>query len=77
MTVLLTAPEVAERLRCSDWTIKELVRQGKVSCVRLGTTASDRGQIAFTPAQVEEIVNHLTVQAVAPATPRRRKRRTA
>jgi hypothetical protein len=78
MTRLHTLAEVAADLRASDWSIAELVRQKKVECVRLQIkeTEKDRGPIRFTDAQVEQIVQLLTVPAeVTPA--RRRKRRAS
>jgi len=78
MARLHTLAEVAADLRASEWSISELVRQKKVECVRLQVkeTDKDRGPIRFTDAQVERIIELLTVPAEVTPT-RRRKRRAA
>lgn len=78
MTRLHTLAEVADGLGSSTWTVAELVRQKRVECIRVQVkeTEKDRGPIRFTDAQVEQIVELLTVPAeVVPA--RRRKRRAS
>jgi len=77
MTALRTAQEVAADLGCSEWTVMELVRQRKASCVRIGTTDGERGLVRFTDEQVAQIVASLTVEADTIEAPRRRKRRSA
>ena len=70
--------EVAEETGLSTYSLKELVRQRKVSCLRVGTGADRLRRIRFTDEQVAEIFAYLTVDAdkEAPA-PRRRKRRVS
>lgn len=78
MSALRTAKAVADDFGCSEWTILELVRQRKVSCVRIATTDSNtRGPVRFTDEQVAEIVAALTVDVPATEAPRRRKRRAS
>lgn len=78
MSRLHTLAEVASDLNATEWLISELVRQKKVECVRLQVKDAevDRGPIRFTDAQVERIVELLTVPAQA-TPPRRRKRRAS
>jgi excisionase family DNA binding protein len=51
MTKLLTLREAAERLRVSDWKLRQLVREGKVRPTRLGP-----GKLLFTETALEEAV---------------------
>lgn len=77
MTSLHTLEDVAADLKCSVWTIAELVRSKKVACVRINTGDKTGGPIRFTDTQVAQIVAQLTIAADVAEMPRRRKRRTA
>ena len=65
----LTVPEVAERLRCGEWTVKKLCRSGAIEASKVG------GKWVATPEAVEDYVASQSnrVQSVQ----RRRRRRTA
>lgn len=69
--------EVAEEVGASEWTIAELVRRGRVSCIRVSAGESKRAPIRFTDEQVAEVLAALTVKATPVAEPRRRKRRAS
>ena len=69
--------EVAEEVGASEWTIAELVRRGRVSCIRISAGESKRAPIRFTDEQVAEVYAAMTVAAKAEVAPRRRKRRAS
>lgn len=77
MSALRTVDQVAADLQCSAWTIAELVRLKRVSCIRINTTDSANGPIRFTDEQVARILIELTVAADKPEVARRRKRRAS
>ncbi len=52
MSTLLTTDEVAELLRMSDWSVRDLVRQGKLPVVRL----RPRGKLLFSRESVERVL---------------------
>ena len=51
MDRLLTVPEVAELLQVSEWSVKALVRQGRIPVVRIGRS------VRFRPADLERWVH--------------------
>lgn len=59
MTTLLTAAEVAERLRVSTMTVYRLIRSGELPAVRVGRNYRVRA---------EELDRYLEQQVVDPAT---------
>jgi len=61
--MMLTISEAAERLGCSTWTVRDLVRRGEIRHHRQTT----RGTIRFKPEWIEE---YIAKGMVAP-TPRR------
>lgn len=71
--------EVAEMTGLTEWTLKQLVRDRRVSCIRAGLSDSNRRPIRFTQEQVAEVFAALTVAAKVDETPepRRRKRRAS
>ncbi len=77
MTRLHTVAEVAEDLRCSEWTVAELVRLRKVPCIRINTAGQGNGPIRFTDEHVAQIEIALAVGADKPPERHRRKRRSA
>lgn len=46
MEPLLTVPEAAAFLKVSTWTVRELVRTGRLPCYRVG------GQLRFDPEKI-------------------------
>ena len=66
---LLTPEQVSDQLgqdeqgrtMLSPFTIRRLVRSGKVHCTRLA-----RGRVTFTPAQVERMLEQLAENPVSP-----------
>lgn len=69
--------EVAQEIGASEWTIAELVRRGRVSCIRVSAGESKTGPIRFTDEQVAEVLAAMTVHAKTEVAPRRRKRRVS
>ncbi|RYE40912.1 MAG: hypothetical protein EOP24_39090 [Hyphomicrobiales bacterium] len=71
--------DVVEMSGLSEWTLKELVRTRRVSCIRVGMSEGNHRPIRFTDEQVAEVFAALTVAADTQATPepRRRKRRAS
>lgn len=78
--------EAAEVLGLSEWTLADMVRQGRVAHLRIGTapkptekdlaagtSPKDKRPIRFTDSQLEQVLAALTVQPSA--APRRRQRR--
>lgn len=63
---MLTVPEVAERLRCSEWSVRTVARQGHLR----GSLVA--GRWLFTDDDVQEYVDSLANRA-----PERRRRRRA
>jgi excisionase family DNA binding protein len=60
---LLTVKEVAERLRVCPATAYELIRQGKIRSLRVGT---NRGVIRVRELDVEEYLSAGTQQVAQP-----------
>jgi excisionase family DNA binding protein len=52
MTRLLTTAEVAERLRCSVWNVRDLVRAGRLPSVRL----KPRGRLLFDEDELRQAI---------------------
>lgn len=82
MTEVHTLEEVAAKFKCRPWTIAELVRLKKVSCVRIKTADPKPGEpevgpIRFTDEHVAQILALLTVEVPQPPARRRHKRRAS
>lgn len=64
---MMTVPEVAEHLRCSEWAVRSLAREGALR----GSLVS--GRWLFTREDIDEYVDSLANRAPA----RRRRRRAS
>lgn len=67
--VMRTVPEVAERLRCAEWTVRDLARKGDLRGSHIA------GRWLF---EDDDVQAYIDAQANRPAeTTRRRRRRSA
>lgn len=68
-----TTAEVAASLRCNEWTIRQMVKRGVVTPMRIGDRVN--APMRFTDQDVERLVRALTPPA--PSRPRRSRGRVA
>lgn len=67
----LTVPEVAERLRCSDWSVYREIKAGNLLAAKV------RGKWLVSDAAVDGYVAERLPRDDTARGPRRRRRRTA
>lgn len=67
-----TAAEVAEALKTSTWWVRQQVKAGRVQPVRLSESVN--APLRFSDEDVAQLL--ATLRPPAPASPKRRRRRT-
>ena len=60
---LLTIQEVAERLDCSERTVRRLVAEKQIEHIRMGQ--GQRGRLRFRPASVDKYLAGRTIRPSA------------